>query len=128
LEIRRVIFVEIRITLPGSAQNPCNLAQLYLARRLLNDQPANSLEGSMHKHRLHGVIVGGIFAALITWVAASDTIAEGGFVLLASVVFGLSAGLCIGGLMAANFFLLAGEEEHKAAAPAEPQIEIRRAA
>jgi hypothetical protein len=27
----------------------------------------------MHKHRLHGVIVGGIFAALITWVAGSDT-------------------------------------------------------
>jgi hypothetical protein len=32
----------------------------------------------MHKHRLHGVIVGGIFAASITWVAGADTLTEGG--------------------------------------------------
>ena len=60
----------------------------------------------MHKHRLHGVIVGALFAAAITWVAAADALGAGGFALLASVAFGLSAGLCIGSLVAANFFLL----------------------
>jgi hypothetical protein len=34
-------------------------------------------------------------------------------VLLASVVAGLAAGLCIGGLIAANFALLAMEEKEK---------------
>ena len=83
----------------------------------------------MNRHLLHGVIVGGIFTALITWVAASDTLTEGGFALLASVVFGLAAGLCIGGLVAANFAMLAvREEEHKAIAPAPPHVEIRAAA
>lgn len=82
----------------------------------------------MHKHRLHGVIVGGIFAALITWVAGSDTVAEGGFALSASLVFGLSAGLCIGALIAANFFLLAGEEEHTAVKPTATPVEFRHAA
>jgi hypothetical protein len=82
----------------------------------------------MHKHRLHGVIVGGIFAALITWGAGADALAQGGFALLASVVFGLSAGLCIGSLVAANFFLLAIEEEHRSAEPTETAIELRPAA
>jgi hypothetical protein len=82
----------------------------------------------MHKHRLHGVIVGGIFAALITWIAGSDAVAEGGFALLASVVFGLSAGLCIGGLIAVNFFLLAGEKEHPIAKPTDTPVELRHAA
>jgi uncharacterized membrane protein YciS (DUF1049 family) len=65
----------------------------------------------MNKHLIHGVIVGALFAASITWVAASDTLAEGGFALLASVVFGLAAGLCIGGLIAANFAMLTVEEQ-----------------
>lgn len=82
----------------------------------------------MHKHRLYGVIVGGIFAASITWVAGADAVAEGGFALLASVVFGLSAGLCIGGLIAANFFLRADEEEHRAVKPTGTPVEMRRAA
>jgi hypothetical protein len=47
---------------------------------------------------------------------------------LASLVFGLSAGLCIGTLVAANFFLLAYEEEHRPAEPAETVIELRPAA
>jgi len=51
----------------------------------------------MNKHILHGLIVGGLFAVMITWVAAFDAIAEGGLALLASAVFGLAAGLCIGG-------------------------------
>jgi hypothetical protein len=65
----------------------------------------------MNKHLVHGVIVGSLFTAAITWIAAADTIAEGGFALLASVVFGLAAGLCIGGLVAANFAMLALEEK-----------------
>jgi MFS family permease len=71
----------------------------------------------MNKHLLQGLIVGGIFAAVITWIAASDAIAEGlGLALLASVVFGLAAGLCIGGLIAANFAMLDLEEkEHEEA-------------
>ena len=67
----------------------------------------------MNKHLAMGIFVGGIFAALITWIAASDTFATGGLALLASVVFGLAAGLCIGGLISANFAMLAWEEaEH----------------
>ncbi|MET0585474.1 MAG: hypothetical protein ABW099_11385 [Candidatus Binatia bacterium] len=38
----------------------------------------------MNRHLLHGMVVGTIFTALITWVAASDTFAEGGYALLAS--------------------------------------------
>ena len=82
----------------------------------------------MHKHRLHGVIAGGIFTVLITAVAASDAISEGGFALLASVVFGLAAGICIGTLIGANFFLLADEKDHEAAAPSDAQVELRNAA
>lgn len=65
----------------------------------------------MNKHIGTGLLVGGIFAALITWVAASDAFAEGGFALLASAVFGLAAGLSIGGLIAANFARLSLEEK-----------------
>jgi hypothetical protein len=64
----------------------------------------------MNKYLGTGLVVGGVFAALITWIAASDTFAAGGLALLASVVFGLAAGLCIGGLIAANFAMLAWEE------------------
>ena len=60
----------------------------------------------MNKHLIHGVVVGALFAVEITWVAASDALAEGGFALLASVVFGLAAGPCIGALIAANFAML----------------------
>jgi hypothetical protein len=65
----------------------------------------------MNKHLLQGVVCGGIFAAAITWIAASDAMTEGGLALLASAVFGLAAGLCIGGLIAANFAMLAVEEK-----------------
>jgi len=65
----------------------------------------------MNKHLIHGLILGALFTAAITWVAASDALAEGGLALLASVVFGLAAGLCIGGLIAANFAMLAAEEK-----------------
>jgi hypothetical protein len=56
-----------------------------------------------------------------------DAFAVGGLVLLASVVAGLAAGLCIGGLIAANFALLAAEEKerkevaHTAKAPHAPR-------
>ena len=82
----------------------------------------------MNKHLLQGLVCGGIFAAIITWVAASDTMTEGGFALLASVVFGLAAGLCIGGLIAANFALLAIEEKEKQGAVAHRPTEARAAA
>jgi hypothetical protein len=82
----------------------------------------------MSKYLIRGLLVGGIFAATITWVAASDTIAEGGFALLASVVFGLSAGLCIGGLIVANFAMLAVEEQPHLSASVESNVELREAA
>lgn len=67
----------------------------------------------MNKHLFHGLLVGGLFGAMITWIAASDAIEAGGFALLASAVFGLAAALCIGGLIAANFALLALEEKEE---------------
>ena len=72
----------------------------------------------MNKHLIHGLIAGGIFTVAITSVAALDAISEGGLALLASIVFGLAAGVCIGGLIAANFAMLAFEEKqtHEAAA------------
>ena len=85
----------------------------------------------MSKHLPQGMMVGAIFTAVITWVAASDAVTEGGFALLASAIFGLAAGLCIGGLVAANFAMLDTEEkEHKAQAPAPAphDIEVRAAA
>lgn len=83
----------------------------------------------MNKHLFHGALVGAVFAASITWVAASDTLAEGGTALLASVVFGLAAGLCIGGLIAANFAMLARvEKEHGAGATVASETELPRAA
>jgi hypothetical protein len=92
--------------------------------------PVNCLgRNAMNRHLLHGMVVGTIFTALITWVAASDTFAEGGYALLASVVFGLAAGLCIGGLVAANFAMLTVEkQEHKASESAHATGEIRAAA
>jgi len=82
----------------------------------------------MSKHLIRGLLVGGVFTAIITWVAASDTITEGGFALLASVVFGLSAGLCIGGLIAANFAMLAVDEQPHQTASNAPHAELREAA
>ncbi len=82
----------------------------------------------MSKHLIRGLLVGGVFTAIITWVAASDTITQGGFALLASVVFGLSAGLCIGGLIAANFAMLAVDEQPHQTASHAPYAELREAA
>jgi hypothetical protein len=82
----------------------------------------------MNKHLLRGLVCGGIFAAAITWIAASDAIAEGGFALLASAVLGLAAGLCIGGLIAANFAMLAVEEKEKKEAVAHQAAEAPAAA
>jgi hypothetical protein len=79
------------------------------------------------KHVAMGVFVGGIFAAIITSIAALD-FAAGGFVLLASVVFGLAAGLCIGGLIAANFAMLAVEEKEKEEVDAHSRSAARVAA
>lgn len=67
----------------------------------------------MDKHTGTGVFVGGIFAAIIAAIASLHGLAAGGLVLLASVVFGLAAGLCIGALIAANFAMLGKEEKQK---------------
>jgi Na+/glutamate symporter len=45
--------------------------------------------------------------------------------LLASAVFGLTAGLCIGGLIAANFVMMVVEEKDKSEAIADRTIEAR---
>ena len=82
----------------------------------------------MDKHVAMGVFVGGIFAAIITSIAILDGFAAGGFVLLASVVFGLAAGLCIGGLIAANFAMLAVEEKEKEEVDAHSRSAARVAA
>ena len=82
----------------------------------------------MNRHLLEGVVCGGIFAAAITWIAASDAMSEGGLALLASVVFGLAAGLCIGGLIAANFAMLAVEEKEAKEALAHRVVETPTAA
>lgn len=82
----------------------------------------------MNKHLLQGVACGGVFAAVITWIALSDAVTEGGLALLASAVFGLAAGLCIGGLIAANFAMLAVEEEESKEAVAHRPAEGRAAA
>ena len=46
----------------------------------------------MNRHLLQGIIVGGLFALPVTWIAASDALAAGSFPeILASAVFGLAA-------------------------------------
>jgi hypothetical protein len=70
----------------------------------------------MHNHTSTGIVIGGMFAAVITWIALSDSFDAGGFALLASTVFGLAAGLCIGALIASNFVMLDLEEREHAAA------------
>jgi hypothetical protein len=77
----------------------------------------------VNKHLATGIFVGGIFTVLITWIAASDAFAEGGLALLASAVFGLAAGLCIGALIAANFAMLASEQSER-----EEKVAARKAA
>ena len=68
----------------------------------------------MNKHIAWGLLCGGTFTVLITWIAAYDALEEGGLALLSSAVFGLAAGLCIGALIAANFAMLAaGKKETK---------------
>lgn len=68
----------------------------------------------MNRHLIHGIIVGAIFALPTTWIAASDAIAEGDpLTIVSTAVFGLAAGLCLGGLIAGNFAMLALEEQEK---------------
>jgi hypothetical protein len=82
----------------------------------------------MNKHTMMGVFVDGIFAIVIAAIAALDAYTVGGLVLLASLVAGLAAGLCIGGLIAANFVMLAQEEKEKREAVAHTQSVARAAA
>ena len=82
----------------------------------------------MNRHVSAGLCVGGVFTALITWIATYDAVTEGGFALLASAVFGLAAGLCIGGLIAANFAMLTVEEREKEESLAHRQATAHSAA
>lgn len=78
----------------------------------------------MKRHLLQGIIVGALFAIPITWIAASDALAEGdALTIFSTAIFGLAAGLCIGGLIAANFAMLDLEEREKAHAPARQPAE-----
>lgn len=69
----------------------------------------------MNRHLIYGIIVGGLFALPIAWIASFEALAEGDFrEILATGIFGLAAGLAIGSLIAANFAMLALEEkEHE---------------
>lgn len=72
----------------------------------------------MNRHLFHGIIVGALFAIPIVTIAMWDALAGGdAMAILASAVFGLAAGLCIGGLIAANFAMLDLEEKAHAPAP-----------
>jgi hypothetical protein len=78
----------------------------------------------MKQRLLLGIIVGALFAVPITWIAASEAVAEGTMLeILATTVFGLAAGLCIGALIAANFAMLDLEQEVKEHAPARWPVE-----
>jgi hypothetical protein len=80
----------------------------------------------MKQRLLLGIIVGALFAVPITWIAASEAIAEGTMLeILATTVFGLAAGLCIGALIAANFAMLDLEQEEKEHAPARRPVEAQ---
>lgn len=72
----------------------------------------------MHNHTSTGIVIGSIFGAVITWIAMSEAALVGGPALIASAVFGLAAGVCIAGLIAANFWLLDMEEREEAEANA----------
>lgn len=73
----------------------------------------------MTKSIIAGVAVGGAFATAIVYGAAMMAFDAGGFVLLAAVVDGLFAALCIAGLIAANFALASLEEPNTAPHAAE---------
>ena len=78
----------------------------------------------MNKHLIHGIIVGALFAIPIVGIAAMEAFAEGTFFeIVSTTVFGLAAGLCIGGLIAANFAILALEQTEKQHALARRPIE-----
>jgi hypothetical protein len=71
----------------------------------------------MNWHLFRGIIVGGLFALPITWIAVADALAAESFPeILACAVFGLAAGVCIGALIAANFSRLALEQNEPAVA------------
>jgi hypothetical protein len=74
----------------------------------------------MSKLPVAGVIIGFVFTIVIVAGAAVSALPEGGTVLLAAVVDGLLAGICIGVLIGANFALAAVEQaetKHQAQEP-----------
>ena len=63
----------------------------------------------MSKPVFLGLAVGAVFGLAIVYGAAAMAFDAGGFVLIAALVDGLLAALCIAGLIAANFALIAHE-------------------
>ncbi|HWH78510.1 MAG TPA: hypothetical protein VNT76_14105 [Candidatus Binatus sp.] len=81
----------------------------------------------MNRHLFQGIIAGLLFAIPITWIAASDALADGDLMTIVPyLVFGLTAGLCIGALIAANFVML--DVEEKEHAPAQRLVEAHHQA
>jgi hypothetical protein len=97
-----------------------------VAYDLLNHICNSPIEGGgMSKPIIAGVTVGGVFALAIIYGAAAMAFDAGGFVLIAALVDGLFAALCIAGLIAANFALAAGE---KIEAAGEKRTPVQQAA
>ena len=68
----------------------------------------------MNRHLFQGIIAGLLFAIPITWIAAADAIAEGSAVtIVPTLLFGLTAGVIAGALIAANFAMLDLEEKEQ---------------
>jgi hypothetical protein len=82
----------------------------------------------MKRHNLLGIFIGGIFALVITIIAAFHAFAAGGLILLATIVAGLAAGICIGALIAANFAMLGAKEFEEKEVPESHASSARAAA
>jgi hypothetical protein len=82
----------------------------------------------MSKFPVAGIITGVVFTVVIVAGAAISALPEGGTVLLAAVVDGLLAGICIGALIGANFALAAIEQAETKQQAGERGSEIAAAA
>jgi hypothetical protein len=56
----------------------------------------------MKKHILSGIVIGGIFGAVVAWFAMVDAVPEGGVLALAGAFDGIMAGLGVGWLIGVN--------------------------
>ncbi len=63
-----------------------------------------------------GIVVGVVYAVLITWGAFYQALSDTGLMLLATVTLGLGAGLISGGLLFALIAMCPSDKERAAAA------------